>query len=305
MVQKDKMKQRLYDMLLGFIGAVAVITVWGWISHKRNSFTDSLIVWKYLCLIIGFAFMWGRKLFHEPISRILSEDKRPPVLYLRSFKDDKTASAPMKQSYWPIFSTEEECLIDVLHDFGPCIAIGKPGEKLPDLGAARMYLDNNVWQDKVRELLMSSKLVVLRAGNTQNFLWEVEQSAESVRPKSVIILIPRVKNIYEDFRVRANQYFPKPLPESTKDFNFVSGIGSLHGFIYFDEDWTPHFIKFQNQLSFWASNIVDLPTYIIRNSLTPVYEYFGMSVPKPEGSSFGVVLATFLLSLLFQTILNR
>jgi hypothetical protein len=249
--------------------------------------------------------MWGRKLTQKPASKVLAEDTRPPVLYLRSFKDDHITSTPVREADVPMVFTEEEYLVDVLNDFGPCIAIGQPGEKFSDLGAARMYVENDKWKDKVRELLISSKLVVLRAGQTQNFLWEVVQSVKHVNPRNMIILIPRMKYTYDKIYGLANQYFPKPLPKTIGESNLFLGAASLHGYIYFDADWTPHFVRFEFQIPFWQRRMSNPTEYIIRNSFAPIYERLGMLVPKTEDSNLGVVMAAFLLSILGLSLLNR
>jgi hypothetical protein len=282
--------------------ALIIITIWDWVSNKDNPFFRLLNYWKILCFVIGYGLIWGRKFFKKPANKVLSEDKRLPVVYLRSFKDDGKAAAPIVDPYFPaspVFFTEEEYLVDALNDFGPCVAIGQPGEKLPDLGAARMYLDDDEWQDKVRELLVSSRLVVLRAGYTQNFFWEVEQSIKIATPQKIIMLIPNI--IYDRFRIRANQYFSKPLPEEIGNTNGNTRIGSLYGYIYFDEDWTSHFIKFEYHGSFWQ----DPKQYIIRNSLAPIYERLGILVPQIENGSSVVFYVAFFILILFMSIFNR
>lgn len=281
--------------------AVLVITIWGWITNQDNSFSS---LWWFFSLVIGLTLMWARKRRQNPADKVLSEDKRPPVLYLRSFKDDHTTSSLINESGLPLSFTEEEYLVDVLNDFGPCIAIGQPDEKIPDLGAARMYVANDRWQDKVRELLISSKLVVLRAGKTKNFLWEVEQSIKSVNPRKIIILIPKMKNVYSQFYKLANPSFPRPLPETIGESNLFTGIASLHGYIHFDEDWTPHFTRFGFQIPFWRRNMAYPTMYVMRNSLAPIYEKFGMLAPKTENINLVVVLVAFLFSMLALSVLN-
>ena len=308
MRQTLKITQWLSDIWMAIVLALIIITIWDWVSNTDNPFSSLIGVWGFLGYMIGYGALWGRKIFQKPANKVLSEDKRPPIIYLRSFKDDEKAAAPIIAPNIPIFFTEEEYLVDTLNDFGPCVAIGQPGEKLPDLGAARLYLDDDEWQDKVRELLVSSSLVVLRAGDTPNFFWEVEQSAKFVKPKNIIILIPKIR--YDLFRTRANPYFPKPLLEDIGDAK--TGIRSLYGYIYFDEDWTSHFIKFEyhSSLSFWQVNLMSNPTqyifqYTLRNSLAPVYERLGILIPQAESGSFIVFISVFLLSILFMSIFNR
>jgi hypothetical protein len=55
----------------------------------------------------------------------------------------------------------------VVSQFGPFVAIGKPGEALPPAGAARTYKSDNPWQVRVLELIRSSKLVLMLAGSTE------------------------------------------------------------------------------------------------------------------------------------------
>ena len=82
-------------------------------------------------------------------------DPRPPILFLRSFLDDGyklkervlVAGVPINQ---PL--RMEEALAVRFHDFGPFLAVGEPGEGLPQLGAARAYLSDDQWQAAVVEL---------------------------------------------------------------------------------------------------------------------------------------------------------
>jgi hypothetical protein len=115
---------------------------------------------------------------------LMSKDPRPPVLYLRSFQDDPIAaqgelhySIPGPHGSQPlslVAETEEEQLAQVMNEIGPFVALGRPGEMLPEIGAARTYTSNDEWQSKVLNLMGQAKLVVLRAGDTSSFLWEFE-----------------------------------------------------------------------------------------------------------------------------------
>jgi hypothetical protein len=126
-----------------------------------------------------------------------------------------------------------------------------------------------------------------------------------VNPEHIILLIPRIKNIYKQFHALANQYFPKPLPDSIGEATLFLGVASLYGYIYFDANWTSHFIKFEFQIPFWQRRMADPTEYIIRNSFAPIYERFGIPVPQTEASSVGVILAAFFLSILALSILGR
>jgi len=103
-------------------------------------------------------------------------------LYLRSFADDGTQLVdaelgPIARRWVTLLAlpTAEEQSTAALDAVGPVVAIGKPGEPLPELGAARLYVGDDRWQAEVLALMDSAALVVLRIGSSPGLLWEIEQ----------------------------------------------------------------------------------------------------------------------------------
>lgn len=121
-------------------------------------------------------------------------DARPPVIYLRSFSEDGAMSLinTDRVSRWmgsvSATSAEQE-LAFILRRIGPVIAIGKPGEPLPELGAARLYVDHQHWQQTVIALLQRAALVALRVGVSAGVQWEIEQTLANVPRQRVIFLL--------------------------------------------------------------------------------------------------------------------
>jgi hypothetical protein len=72
----------------------------------------------------------GRRMRAATAMAEMRRDPRPPVLYFRSFEDDKV-------SYFNFNSSFEENLAAVFRDVGPVVAIARPDESLPPIGAAR------------------------------------------------------------------------------------------------------------------------------------------------------------------------
>jgi hypothetical protein len=76
-------------------------------------------------------------------------------LFLRFFQDDKTkltqrvrlAGLPGAQRLWL-----EEAFGSVIRGLGPFLAVGEPGEGLPQLGAARKALATRPWASERSEL---------------------------------------------------------------------------------------------------------------------------------------------------------
>jgi hypothetical protein len=63
------------------------------------------------------------------------------------------------------------------------VAVGKPQEHLPPLGAARLYVRSEDWQSKVKRLMRQAQAVVLvlftrnlqdQAHKAQGFQWEIQ-----------------------------------------------------------------------------------------------------------------------------------
>ena len=168
-------------------------------AEFNESFLYLLLSVLMLLLAAALAWLYRRSRRHEApgAAQAMAADPRAPVLYLRSFRDD--GHALMVDLGWPRVqaalgavmpvSAEEE-LADALAGIGPVIAIGKPGEPLPELGAARLYIGHDVWQAEVNALMQKAALVVVRVGASPGVLWEINQVLENLpRERLVLVLL--------------------------------------------------------------------------------------------------------------------
>lgn len=127
--------------------------------------------------------------------RLLEEDTRAPVLYVRSFKDDDKIILGSGFRRWIQYvlvyltavSVEQE-LAFIMNRVGPVVAIGQPGELLPELGAARLYASDQEWRAKVTNLMRQARLVIVRAGSTANLEWEIDQAVQVVQRQRLIFI---------------------------------------------------------------------------------------------------------------------
>jgi len=123
-------------------------------------------------------------------------DPRAPVVYLRSFQDDgqmlldgaKRWSRARVVGRFAATSAEQE-LAFILERIGPVIAIGKPGEPLPELGAARLYVAHEHWQQTVIGLLRRAAVVAIRVGASAGVRWEIERTLESVPRERILFIV--------------------------------------------------------------------------------------------------------------------
>jgi hypothetical protein len=145
---------------------------------------------------VGWKFVrLGRRLRSPSVKALLARDRRAPVIYLRSFEFDKRIVGKKRV---------EERNTMMLNHLGPVITVAKPGEKLPQLGAARIAFDNGSWQAGVQDLIQSSQLIVLQAGGSQGLRWEMNQ-VFGLRPFRPVLISAPV--MYQDSPLtRPEQY---------------------------------------------------------------------------------------------------
>lgn len=167
-------------------------------SDPVDGFTQLLGSLVSLGLFLLILLFGRRSAQHEAASaeEAMRLDPRPPVVYLRSFQDDGQAlHAPFdpggmgRRIAGILLRTPEQELADALAHVGPVIAIGKPGERLPELGAARLYVPHEAWQARVHALLDAAALVVLRVGGSEGVRWEIEQTLAQVPPERRVFVL--------------------------------------------------------------------------------------------------------------------
>jgi hypothetical protein len=277
---------------------VIPITIF-WI--KRGNYLSALgwtIFWGYFALTYKLTVLLSdkyrerqRKTFLTA-EALLMRDGRPHVLYLRSFRADATTSRLLN------LSTEEQELACALVDIGPFIAFGEPGEQTPDPGAARMYVEDEHWREKIEDLISNSRLVVARIGNTESFLWEMATAKRLLKPESLLLLLPDNKDEYEEFRRKVRGIFPHQLPDyefESGDRSFKSHI-SCDAILYFQADWVPLLQKLKPTIlrqNYWVPGVP-----IFKVALRPVYDQLGIEWKRPPYKLIQILPSILLLFLM-------
>ena len=129
-----------------------------------------------------------RRQYIAPQAReALAQDGRPPILWLRSFRSDGSEAVCIIDQDVP--STFEQMVTTPLSKYGPVVAIGRPGEALPPIGALREYVGAD-WQSRVRELLLHAAAVVAILDDTPGLLWELKQVVDLGLQQRLILLVP-------------------------------------------------------------------------------------------------------------------
>ncbi len=177
---------------------------------------------------VSFALLYiSRRLKSRRAFEAILFDKRLPVLYLRSFEFDRDDD--LKAQRFRIPYTNESHMVANLELIGPVIAIGRPGEKLPTLGAARMYVGNEDWQTIALELMKYAQIVVIRIlGDTPGIRWELTCARENLDPEKLALWFPTKLGFstYAEVRHVVRDTLQVDMPNTCP-----------RGFVTFNSDW--------------------------------------------------------------------
>lgn len=175
-------------------------------------------------LLLSYLLMRQSKKYSAPrADTILRQDSRPPVVYLRSFSDesnDQSFSSYFRGAWSPTIAgsvpgwapREQDSLAPILSQVGPYVAIGKPGERLPELGASRAYVSDSDWQTCVSQWISAARLIVIRTGATRGLRWELGEVVRQGKLTCLLLILPSRADDYSAFREWACEVLPHQLP---------------------------------------------------------------------------------------------
>jgi len=151
----------------------------------------------------------ARGLSRQSMEKLVSRDKRPPILFLRSFADDQVTLQQL--GFWSRLMRGEtpkrrldHMLVEHFARYGPVVAIGRPGEKSLPFGAARIYVTDDKWQEVVIDLATKAGHIVLLADPTPGVAWEVQTMfGEKFRAKTLFLAPPKSNGLDENPLVRS------------------------------------------------------------------------------------------------------
>jgi hypothetical protein len=120
------------------------------------------------------------------------------TLFLRSFNDDamriRAIDPHIGYLRAPVGNLVrfEELVAAFIQGKGTMIAIGKPGEPLPELGSVRTYVADDEWQSVVESTAHRVGSIYIVAGLSDGLAWELNHLAEWGLLKKAIVLLPPV-----------------------------------------------------------------------------------------------------------------
>lgn len=133
----------------------------------------------------------GQAMLQPSAEELRTVDQRRPVLLLRSFDDEEeSVVAAAGQGHNVAVTRLEEAIARQFAPFGPLVAIGRPGEELPTLGAARSYKTDAEWRAAVAQLMGDALMVVVIAGTSRGLGWELDALARGGHLHKLLVLMP-------------------------------------------------------------------------------------------------------------------
>ena len=138
-------------------------------------------------------------------------------LYLRGFEDDVPFSESGK--YVPKFN---ETLFAEAVEYSegvPMCALGMTTELDSPIGAQRVYVNDDNWQQKVLMLMQKAKQIFILINNRKSCLWEIEQAAK-MKDKIVFIVDSRERYDYVRGIYGAMFNMPEPPTDTSDRFFF-------------------------------------------------------------------------------------
>lgn len=287
-------------------GAILLLTAFGGLL----SGDAAILLWP-ISIVSLIGLYGGHVLSQRKPDYVRAGDTRPPILYLRSFLDDRKQTLvaysrwavaagvlpprmlPSPWNYILLLSpvrvlrvlfnrcvdTSEEQIGLFMRQLGPFVAIGQPGDTFAAPGAARMYVTNDEWKGVVDSYLAESKYIVLQPAGTEGVWWEVERVLTNVPVQKVLFCLVNFhlrQNDYEAFLIRTRPLLKQPIP-------LAGGLTTTPAFLFFSDDGTPRVVatSYSNPVLWpWIGNAVDLGT-TLKSYLSPAAAEKLPAAPQP------------------------
>ena len=218
-------------------------------------FLPLFVVLFVLKSMAGAGKIYGLRLAAKRGEKVLSQDPRPPVVFLRSFEIDEDIAGVTEESLEFSSIEKQAAKYLKLRKLGPVVAVGKPTDVLPPPGALpRLYFGDKEWRKGVSSLFKDAKLVILIAGTTKGLFWELKEVVKTVPPGKLVVAVSipvgefGVKDdVWRKFVLGANKVLKKPL---------LSVLPEGLQLIVFGADWVPRYLKSNNDVGEWINSLL-------------------------------------------------
>lgn len=191
---------------VAYVLLVAGILALGWGVDPRMGSHEILV--RSTVAIVGVGLLYGALYARRTSARSSSATRGSPrfgedatkkdILLLRSFDDDSLRVRAIDPTLGKLslltgnrVRLEEIVATSLVKNHG-LIAIGRPGESLPELGAARTYFADDEWQGAIESTVRRAGAILMIAAGTGGFEWELNLLRQSGHLSKALILVPPI-----------------------------------------------------------------------------------------------------------------
>jgi hypothetical protein len=160
------------------VGVIAMLLAGASLVKNGHSSLPLFLV----SFIASLRSLWKRAVA-IPVSELMYRDQRRPILILRAFKSDGKLRVGQ--------ISLEEVVEKVACEYGPVVALGRPGESIPTAGASRLYVPQHDWQSIARALIDNARFVIITCLPGNGLRWELEQLCASGQ-LGKIVFVPAI-----------------------------------------------------------------------------------------------------------------
>jgi hypothetical protein len=271
------------------VGGVIVISIalTAWLSRQFDLSTSGAR--NVVMLFTGGFAVWLRRKLARRGHEARRVDPRPPVVLLRSFGDDMLKVGPGQR--WTRLGdwqrrgmTFERVLTRELTPFGPVIAIGRPGESLAPLGAARDYVGDDIWQDEVARRMNEGQLIVFVVGESEGLAWELHRVHRLGLMHKLVIVFPPVDDISRRWNTLRGRH------RESQDFTLPEAIDPRKTLaLAYEADGTPVVIvgkrgEWSYETALRLAAFFSLPATRLQEAFPRSTDVRVVEMPSPSGS---------------------
>ena len=193
---------------IAFAGLVVILSL-----VVQDYFSNAVQCALVTALMSGMMFYQSRRAKTPTVEQALTNDQRPPLLYLRSFDQEAgrfaevSPEAASKYSDVPLYrrtqmsynlTLEQFLHREIKRQVGPFIALGNPTDYLPPEGASRTYATDGNWQEYFTDLSDRSAGILMQIGNSDNLNWELNSIRKRGLQNKLFVITSPMSEADED-----------------------------------------------------------------------------------------------------------
>lgn len=140
-----------------------------------------------LAIVFWIGQLIRRHVAKQSLAGARADQVAEPIVYLRAFKED----GPLleREGMLNPLSKEEQIVAALKAAKRRVVALGRPGERLPPIGADRFYVENSEWQQVISDWVSKSHAIIMMAADTEATSWELGEVFRAKAMQRFMILL--------------------------------------------------------------------------------------------------------------------